>query len=266
MSIESIGERLKKIRQERGLTLEDLQKKTRVHINILKAIEGEALTNLSPVYLKGFIKIYCKALGLDPKDYIPDYKEVSSVVFLTPHQDSRSFLKSASIKISSLKPNKKIRGIIIIALIILVFLAVSFKVAGCLFSRRDFAAVPLKMNQAERQKFSLKAKAQPSALGLKQVNEAKLPKEALGGIRLVVSAKERCLIFVKIDGRVVFNRVLERGRSDSWKAKERVDLSLGNASAVEIVVNGQRFTNLGRKGQPLRNIVITEKDGLRIPR
>ncbi|PIP18814.1 MAG: hypothetical protein COT38_01270 [Candidatus Omnitrophica bacterium CG08_land_8_20_14_0_20_41_16] len=265
MNIELIGERLKKIRQEKGLTLEDLHKKTRVHLNILKAIEGETLTNLSPVYLKGFIKIYCKALGLDPKEYIPDYKEASSGIILTPHQDSHSFLKSASIKISSLRPNKKIRGIIIIALIILAFLAVLLKVAGCLSLGRH-PAVSLEMNQGGKLKTSLKAKTQTLASRPRQASAAKFPQEVSGGMRLVVSAKEKCLIFVKIDGRVVFHRVLEKGRSDSWKAKERIDLSLGDASAVEIVVNGQRFTNLGKKGQSLKNIVITEKDGLRILR
>ena len=75
MNIEPLSERLKRARKAKGFTLEELQKKTKVHINILKAIEGESLTNLSPVYLKGFIKIYCNALEVDYKDYIPDSKE-----------------------------------------------------------------------------------------------------------------------------------------------------------------------------------------------
>jgi cytoskeletal protein RodZ len=103
MNIELIGERLKKIRQEKGLTLEDLHKKTKVHLNILKAIEGEALTNLSPIYLKGFIKIYCKALGLEPKDYLPDYKESSSNVILGAHKTDDSFLRNLGMKMSFLK-------------------------------------------------------------------------------------------------------------------------------------------------------------------
>ena len=258
MNIESIGERLKKIRQEKGLTLEDLHKKTKVHLNILKAIEGETLTNLSPIYLKGFIKIYCKALGLEPKDYIPDYKESSSNVILNPDKTKDSFLRNVGMKMHSLKPNKNIRKIIIVSLVILVFLVVLFRIIGCISSGRKHvvAAAPLppRINQAKKQEV-----AQP-------VTGSNIPKEATGGIRLVVSARENCLVFVKADGKVVFHRVLERGRSNNWKAKERIDLSLGNASAVEIVVNGQRFKDLGRKGQPLKNIVITEKEGLSIPR
>jgi len=268
MNIELIGERLKKIRQEKGLTLEDVQKKTRIHLNILKAIEGEALTNLSPIYLKGFIKIYCKALNLDPKDYLPGYKEASTGIILRARKGPSSFLKNASIKINSLRPNKKIRSIIIITLISLAFLTVLFKVVGCLSSRhRPPSVVSSEMEQAQRQQVLLKvSKTKTPVSSQKPFSTTKLPKEALGGLRLVISAKENCLVSIKADGRVVFNRVLERGRSDTWKAKERIDLSLGNGSAVEIVINGQRFINLGRKGQPVRNIVITEKDGLRIPR
>ncbi len=255
MNIELIGERLKKIRQEKGLTLEDLQKKTKVHLNILKAIEGETLTNLSPIYLKGFIKIYCKALGLDPKDYIPDYKESSSSVILGSHKTKESFLRNVGLKINSLKPNKNIRKAIIIGLISLVFLIVIFKIVGCLSSNRSSApSIPSRTN------YPKKLESVQAAPG------TSIPKEASGGVRLVVSARENCLVSVKVDGKVVFHRVLERGRSNNWKAKDRIDLSLGNASAVEIVVNGQRFKDLGRKGQPLKNIVITEKEGLSIPR
>lgn len=38
MNIETAGARLKKIRQERGISLEDLQKKTKIHLNVLRAI------------------------------------------------------------------------------------------------------------------------------------------------------------------------------------------------------------------------------------
>ena len=82
----------------------------------------------------------------------------------------------------------------------------------------------------------------------------------------MISAKEKVFVSVKADGRVLFRSMLERGRSESWLAKEKFELTLGSASAVELIVNGRHFKDLGRRGQPLRNIIITEKDGLKIPR
>ena len=60
--MESIGARLKKIRLEKGLTLEDAHKQTRIHLNILKAIEEDSLINISPIYIRGFLKNYFKFL------------------------------------------------------------------------------------------------------------------------------------------------------------------------------------------------------------
>jgi len=283
MSTESIGEKLKKVRQQKGLTLEEVQKKTKIHLNILKAIEGEGLTNLSPVYLKGFLKIYCNFLGLDPKECIPDYKEHASIVPVQtsipeernkPLKSGPTFLENASLKLSSL-PLKKIKKLLIFLLIAFVFIFVLGKIIKFISSRPNPS--PAVVNLQKRKVIvrqapvapvvKPKAKAQEAVLTKTQVAaETKLPKEASGGISLVISAKENCLVFVKVDGRVVLHRVLERGRSDSWKAKDKIELSLGNAAAVELIVNGQRFSDLGRRGQQLKNIVITEKEGLKIPR
>ncbi len=256
MNVESIGEKLKKARQEKGLSLEDVHKKTKIHLNILKAIEGDSLTNLSPIYLKGFLKIYCGFLGLDPKECIPDYKE--------PQVALQSASESAGLKLNSLRPNKKLIKLIILILIIFVSAAILLKIVKFISSRPKISPAVRHLRE-ERAPVKPKVITQAPAAKIK-VSETKLPKETSGGISLVIAAKENCLVFVKVDGRVLLHRVLERGRSDSWKAKEKIELSLGNAAAVELIVNGQRFVNLGRRGQQLKNITITEKDGLRIPR
>jgi len=271
-NLDSAGERLKRIRQEKGISLDEVQKKTKIQMNILKAIEGESLTNLNPIYLKGFLKIYCKFLGVEPKDYIPDYKEYSSRPLSIPEVDEEnkllsksSFFSNATLRIRSLRPNKQLKTIIIFVLGILLLSFILVKIVRFFSSRPKPVAVVATARVSEA-----KTQAQPKLkaqvpLSKPVVNEAKFPKASSGGISLVISAKEDCLVLVKVDGRVVLHRVLKKGRSDSWKAKDRIDLDLGNAAAVELIVNGQRFTNLGRRGQQIKNIVITEKVGLKIP-
>lgn len=272
MSTEPIGEKLKKIRQEKGISLEEAHKKTKIHLNILKAIEGEGLINLSPIYLKGFLKIYCNFLGVDPKEGIPDYKEPVQVSPGAVHEAPKkneplkpaSFLGNASLKLNSLRPDKRIRKIILVVLVVLLSGIILFKLAGFISSRPKASPAVLHLRE-ERKQAKPQAKARKQA-AKSQVVETKILRETNGGISLVIAAKENCLVFVKVDGHVVLHRVLEKGRSDSWKAKEKIELSLGNAAAVELIVNGERFANLGRRGQQLKNITITEKDGLRIPR
>jgi hypothetical protein len=70
---------------------------------------------------------------------------------------------------------------------------------------------------------------------------------------------------LKSDGKVVFQGVLKKGRFESWQANTKMELSLGNAGVVELEVNGKLISNLGRRGQALKNILIT-KEGLAIKR
>lgn len=249
--MESPGAKLKKIRQELGLSLEEAHKKTRVHLNILKAIEGDSLTDLSPIYLKGFLKIYCKFLGVNPKEYIADYRETGPPVNVVTKE-----AKTATGKFDFLETaTKKYKKVLVFILIIILLSFGLYNLGKAVSSKRKERGI---------------TKARPSYLIAKKKEirvaaPAVAKKETVSGIRLSIRAKENCWVDLKADGRVVFHRVLEKGRFETWQAKDRIELSLGNAGAVELEVNGQRFLNLGRRGQALKGVVIT-KDGMNIPR
>ncbi|MGE5197919.1 MAG: DUF4115 domain-containing protein, partial [Deltaproteobacteria bacterium] len=83
------------------------------------------------------------------------------------------------------------------------------------------------------------------------------------GVKLTISAREDCWIKVKSDGKLLYYGILKKGRFDSWQAKDKINLFLGNAGVVDLNANGQVITNLGRKGQVLGDIVIT-KEGLSV--
>ena len=64
---------------------------------------------------------------------------------------------------------------------------------------------------------------------------------------------------------MVFQNILKKGRYESWQADQKIEFSLGNAGVVDLEVNGKLVSNLGRRGQVIKNIVIT-REGLTIPR
>jgi hypothetical protein len=66
---------------------------------------------------------------------------------------------------------------------------------------------------------------------------------------------------VRVDGKVAFQNILKKSRAESWQAKERIVLSVANAGVVDLEVNGKLISNLGRRGQALKNITVT-KEGL----
>ncbi|MDP3042772.1 MAG: helix-turn-helix domain-containing protein [Candidatus Omnitrophota bacterium] len=260
MNIETAGTRLKKIRQEKGLSLEDIHKKTKIHPNVLRVIEGDSISNLSPIYLKGFIKIYCGYLGLDAKNFIgtsaqPQKPALNAIVgkpIGTRVEDKFSFIKDAAAKLSAIKPSVNLKKIIIFAVIAVIFIFLGINLIKFIFSRPK--------SRLEKVKISMPVSAPKAVVTPTKINKDLTPEFTLG-----IFARGKSWISVKVDGKVVFHGVLGRGRSETWKAKEKVELSLGDAGAVELQVNDQRFANLGRHGQSLKNIVIN-KEGLKISR
>ncbi len=70
------GEQLRNIRQHLSLELNEVSAQTKVGKHNLKTIEEEDIEVLPPlVYLKGFLRTYAKALGLDPHQVTEDYIE-----------------------------------------------------------------------------------------------------------------------------------------------------------------------------------------------
>ncbi len=66
-----LGEFLKQKRVEKNFTLEKLAQRTKISINILRAIEANDFKNLpSPAYVKGFVNTYGKMLGIPPEESI----------------------------------------------------------------------------------------------------------------------------------------------------------------------------------------------------
>ncbi len=65
----SVGAYLRGVRAERGVSLEEISRSTRVLIHYLAALEADDLGALpAPVFAKGFIRAYCQALGIAPDE------------------------------------------------------------------------------------------------------------------------------------------------------------------------------------------------------
>ena len=71
----SLGQELKRIREQRGWSLQAASKVTRIRVDQLELIEQDRLDEFpSHGYVRGFIRIYSKALGLNP-DVVMDHVE-----------------------------------------------------------------------------------------------------------------------------------------------------------------------------------------------
>lgn len=272
--MESVGARLKKIRLQKGLSLEEVNKKTKIHLKILKAIEEDALVDLNPVYIKGFLKIYCQFLGLEPRDFIQDYKEPQGAAKHAPaiHEKPPSTPKLTTLKFDFW--SSKIVGFFIYVLIFILLSVGLFKLGKAISLKRSSEVKKGKSSSSLPASIRKKVpttkseKKEVVTVTSKPVVTEALPqpqKSIPSGVRLVIQAKDNCWVSLKVDGRAVFQNILKKGRSETWQAKDKIELSLGNAGVVDLEINGKLISSLGRRGQSLKDILIT-KEGLTVGR
>jgi len=70
----SFGERLRKEREQRGITLDDIALTTKIGTRLLRALEEEKFDQLpGGIFNKGFIRAYARHVGIDEEQAIADY-------------------------------------------------------------------------------------------------------------------------------------------------------------------------------------------------
>jgi len=99
MTKESVGEFLKRERELRQITLQEVAEGTKISIRRLRSIESDQFNDLpAEVFVRGFIKSYAEYIGIDPADAIlrleenlpQEELEIKKVRRLSPRQMEKS--------------------------------------------------------------------------------------------------------------------------------------------------------------------------------
>ncbi len=71
------GETLRKAREAKGLSHRQLADSTHLMIQIVEDLENENFSKIvAPIYGRGFVKLYCEAVGIDPKPLIAEFMDI----------------------------------------------------------------------------------------------------------------------------------------------------------------------------------------------
>ncbi|MDN5347732.1 MAG: hypothetical protein PWP65_1296, partial [Clostridia bacterium] len=111
-----IGEQLRRARQEKGLTLHEVEEATKIRLKYLNALEEEAFDELpGRVYAIGFLRNYARYLGLDAEELVRQLKEI---VPLPQEEPLRGFTPGHELTVSRRRWQRLlIAGLVILALI-----------------------------------------------------------------------------------------------------------------------------------------------------
>jgi len=240
-----LGDLLRKTREDKGLSLAQVEEATKIRSDYLQALEEEDFDLLpAPVYVKGFLRNYALYLGLDPQEVLSLYHEPETPAETTPVPTMLD---------EPLEPFT-VRRFWPVALIPLLIVVVA---VGWWGYQRYYGATPFARATATPTTTPTATPTPPTpTLPSPTVTPSPTgtasptPAPTAVGLELSIEVVgQRSWLLVLADGERVFAGILEPGAKDTWRASERIVLRSGNAGAVRVTLNGQALGLFGENGQ-----------------
>jgi len=236
------GEELRRNRLVREVSLESIASATKISKRHLEALERGDFSHLpAPVFTRGFIRAYAGYLGLDPEEMVNAY--LSDTVKASPRPEARAEAPGARPRSAAILP------------VAAAVLGVGVVVAGVAWRAAHRArSVPAKTTVLPPVAASpfireIPKSASPAVSGAS--NGA--PSASLS---LTLKFQEDCWIELFGDERLLFSGMLKKGEDRTFEAQSDFRLTLGNARAVTVAVNGRLLPPLGGAGQVVRDLRI----------
>lgn len=265
---ESVGEFFRQVRETKGLTLDEVAIKTRIHPEYLKALEESNFAKLpEQVFAKGFVRSYARSLGLDEDDAMRRFA-VSAGTFYDKHEERERLRQQQVEDERKRKANRKAviaaAGVAVLGLVLLL----TREQGSVSVLRPDVDASRAKTaREADRRAKTETTTAQsgkPSSLPTPPMTSdplAGLPFDVgastEAGMVLALEASELSWVVVQTDDASPHEALLRPGDRLTWKAQEKFSLTIGNAGGIRGELNGKPLAPFGPKGRVVRDIVIT---------
>lgn len=258
MSKAGFGEDLKREREMRGVSLEEICAATRISTRFLEALEKEEWDRLpGGVFNRGFVRAVARFLGLDEEGLVAEYAlalSESNGAASSPHPQP--------------VPLPAARRPLWIALPLVIAL-----VAAGWFGWRSFAK-----HQAEQRaaatlpSLAPAPDASPVSAAYSTPNRPS-PADTLantpaatdsalsadGTLQLQIEAGKGTTLTILADGKLVFNGSIIAGQSRQFAAQDALTVSARDAGALLLELNGQTLAPIGPPGRPGK-ITLTRRD------
>ncbi|MCM8774003.1 MAG: DUF4115 domain-containing protein [Candidatus Omnitrophica bacterium] len=273
--LEELCKKLKKRREELGLDLETIVERTKVYPSVIKAIENgnlnDIINDITPVYLKGFIKIYASFLGVNVDNELEEFsgykkeKDISPVAsekkYEFKREDKKKEKRKIKINISKILTSKIIKKITPFILIIGGVIIVIFVISASI----NFINKRIVSNRTKEEKIKGETSITQEFNKVNDSREGgsyKLPpkiEETDKNIVASLKIKRDCFLKVKVDDKVVFEGILKAGSIETWKGNKELEFKISDGSIVDIEVNGQLLPPISKIRKPIKSLKITSQ-------
>ena len=278
------GEKLRRERELRGISLDQIATATKISTRMLKALEDEKFDLLpGGIFNKGFIRSYAKFLGIDEEQAVADY-----VAATGPEEPINNLPQIADVPE---RPTRRLdeEGTVSWTTIVVLVLLVAVGYGGWTYHNHrkaekesrtattPVAAIstpPIETTPAERklQTTVVPTPRYPAAAPLQSTPAKTVPASSASpatlktdatelpapkpSVDLVIRTSEESWVQAIADGKTVFSETLPASSEKHVTASRRITLTVGNAAGVEVTYNGAALPDIGGPGK-VRTIVFS---------
>lgn len=241
----AIGDTLRRAREEKGLSLDEVSRVTRVQPRMLAAIEDEAHTLLPPrPYTRGMVAAYAREVGLDPDHTVRAYVADLDAREAPPISDS----PPAHVEDSPPVFGSAAALVLTVILIAAVVMALN---------------LPAGEPPGEPQAVGTSGFGQPVAAAspadAPPVVTEPVAAIAAGELSILLEATGPAWVAASADGARVVYRLLQPGERETLRGTREIVVRVGDAGAVTWSVNGEKRGIMGRPGE-VRDVSLSREN------
>jgi len=251
--VERLGEILKNTRLEKGLTLEDVEKNTKIRRQYLEAMENEHWDFFEEyVYLKSFLRTYCRYLDLDNRE---------SLYFLIEDLKPKPRPQKLPEQIDLTAAPRRKTGVFLGIIAIILLLTTSYIYKQYLNPFPHLSEVPQLGEGKETLLPEQSGQEQPKLgePGLSEPEENQVTEgqtQKINRFRLSLKCiDDRCWVEVKnSEGEHLYQGIMVKDEEISFSDLQKITLKLGNAGQVQVTINEANLGVLGEIGAVVTKI------------
>jgi cytoskeleton protein RodZ len=269
----TFGDSLKREREMRGVSLDEISVATRIATRFLQAIENEQWDQLpGGVFNRGFVRAFARYLGLDEENIVAEY------ALAVGDRPSVPVWTGSPPAVTSEQPWAAwiIAGIIVIALIAGGWFAArriyAWRAARRAAQNAAVTAAPETPANPVPAAASSDSSANPVAtsetpsgkVDSSPVTNATSPTASSatptipGRLELKIEAGKKTKVTVDADSNRVFNGTMKAGEDHTFTAKDRFQISARDAGALLLELNGKTLAPIGPPGHAGKVTVTRE--------
>ncbi|MCX8006763.1 MAG: DUF4115 domain-containing protein [Coriobacteriia bacterium] len=250
-----VGQRLANERRSRGKSMADISAATRIMASKLEALEHDRFDELpAPVYVRGYISAYARALGLDPGPFLAEYERdvgtTASGVRLSAMPEMESVVPLGH------QTHALPTRVWVVAVVLVVLASLTAWVVRALSSSPDEVTPvpPASSTPATAPAASGPGAPTTPAGSVSETVAGVQPSETEESpgfvVRVDVSSGMASWLRVTVDGRLAYEGTLTGGSTKQWTVQREAVVRAGKPSAVTVTRDGApvSFTSAGGVG------------------